>query len=164
MKSDSERCSLSVRLPSETIKRIETSGEVPSAWLRQAVRLRMEREQQAGNTLDAVDGRMNRLEQEVAQLRKEIVKLQQSETIVQAALLEMRRTLTAIQQNQAAAQQNQVELRRSLERMDAGFGNAFNALGSSLLVALSQQLRELVKAQEEPPKRPLPPILPRTRL
>lgn len=55
MKSESERRSLSVRLPSETIKRIETSGEVPSAWLRQAVRLRMEREQQAGNTLDAVD-------------------------------------------------------------------------------------------------------------
>jgi hypothetical protein len=33
--------------------------------LRRAVRLRMEREQQAGNTLDAVDARMNRLEQEV---------------------------------------------------------------------------------------------------
>ena len=164
MKSESERYSLSVRLPSETIKRIETSGEVPSAWLRQAVRLRMEREQQAGNTLDAVDGRMNRLEQEVAQLRKEIVKLQQSESIVQAALLDMRRTLTAIQQNQSAIQQNQVELRHFLERIDAGLGNAFSALGSSLLVALSQQLRELVKAHEEPPKRPLPPILPRTRL
>jgi hypothetical protein len=59
---------------------------------------------------------------------------------------------------------NQVELRRSLEQMNAGFGHAFNTLGQSLLVALSQQLRELVKAHEEPPKRPLPPILPRTRL
>ena len=52
MKSESERYSLSVRLPSETIKRIETSGERPSDWLRRAVRLRMERERQAGNTLD----------------------------------------------------------------------------------------------------------------
>ena len=100
MKSESERCSLSVRLPSETIKRIETSGEVPSAWLRQAVRLRMEREQQAGNTLDAVDARMNRLEQEVVQLRKKMVKLQQLETIVQAALLDLRKNLMAVQQNQ----------------------------------------------------------------
>jgi hypothetical protein len=48
--------------------------------------------------------------------------------------------------------------------MNAGFGHAFSALGQSLMVALSQQLRELVKAHEEPPKRPLPPILPRTRL
>jgi hypothetical protein len=72
--------------------------------------------------------------------------------------------LTAIQQHQAAAQQHHVELRRSLEQMNAGFGHAFNTLGSSLMVALSQQLRELLKAQEEPPKRPLPPILPRTRL
>ena len=155
MKSESERYSLSVRLPSETIKRIETSGERPSDWLRRAVRLRMEREQQAGNTLDAVDGRMNRLEQEVAQLRKEIVKLQQSETIVQAALLDMRK--------------NHVELRRSLEQMNAGFGHAFNTLGSSLMVALGRQLDQYLqkltaKAEEEPPKRPLPPILPRTRL
>ena len=64
----------------------------------------------------------------------------------------------------AAAQQNQVELRRSLDQTNAGFGHAFTALGQSLLVALSQQLRELVKAHEEPPKRPLPPPLPRTRL
>ena len=169
MKSESERYSLSVRLPSETIKRIETSGERPSDWLRRAVRLRMEREQQAGNTLDAVDGRMNRLEQEVAQLRKEIAKLQQSESIVQAALLELRKTLTAIQQHQAAAQQHHVELRRSLEQMNAGFGHAFNTLGSSLMVALGRQLDQYLqkltaKAEEEPPKRPLPPILPRTRL
>lgn len=92
------------------------------------------------------------------------MKLQQSESIVQAALLDMRRTLTAIQQNQAAIQQNQVELRRFLERIDAGFGNAFSALGSSLLVALSQQLRELVKVEDEPPPFKLPPVPPRTRL
>jgi chromosome segregation ATPase len=157
MKSESERRSLSVRLPSEMIERIEKSGEVPSAWLRQAVRLRMDREQQAGNTLDAVDARMNRLEQEVAQLRKEIVKLQQLETIVQSALLDLRKTLTAVQQNQ-------VEFRHLLERQDASFGVALNTLGSSLLAALSQQLRELVKAPEEPPRRLIPPAPPRTRL
>lgn len=157
MKSESERYSLSVRLPSETIERIEKSGEAPSAWLRQAVRLRMEREQQAGNTLDAVDGRMGRLEQEVAQLRKEIARLQQSESITQAMLAELRKTL-------ATVQQNQVELGRSLDQINAGFGHAFTTLGQSLLVALGQQLRELVKTREESPKRPLPPPLPRTQL
>jgi cell division protein FtsB len=94
MKPNSERYSLSVRLPPETIHCIEKSGEVSSNWLRQAVCLRLEREQQAGNTLDTVDMRMNRLEQEVTQLRKEIVKLQQSEAITQATQSEMRKTLT----------------------------------------------------------------------
>jgi chromosome segregation ATPase len=169
MKSESERYSLSVRLPSETIKRIETSGERPSDWLRRAVRLRMEREQQAGNTLDAVDGRMNRLEQNGADLRREIAKLQQSESIVQAALLELRRTLTAIQQHQAAAQQHHVELRRSLEQMNAGFGHAFNTLGSSLMVALGRQLDQYLqkltaKAEEDPPVKRWPPAPPRTQL
>jgi chromosome segregation ATPase len=105
---------------------------------------------------------MNRLEQEVAQLRKEIVKLQQSESIVQAALLELRKTLTAIQQHH-------VELRRSLEQMNAGFGHAFNTLGSSLMVALGRQLDQYLqkltaKAEEDPPVKRWPPAPPRTQL
>ena len=51
----------------------------------------------AGTRTPPPTRRMNRLEQEVAQLRKEIAKLQQSESIVQAALLDMRKTLTAVQ-------------------------------------------------------------------
>lgn len=159
MKSESERYSLSVRLPSETIKRIETSGERPSDWLRRAVRLRMEREQQAGNTLDAVDGRMGRLEQEATQLRKEIAKLQQSDATLQALLADLRKVL-------ATVQKNQVEVHALLVGIDRNFGNALNALGPSLLAVLSQQLRDILKAkdEEEPPPFKLPPIPPRTRL
>ena len=145
------------RVNADAVKAIQKSGESAPDWFRQAARNRLESERNSGNPHAAADARMDRSEPEIAQLRKEIAKLQQSETIVQAALLDMRRTLTAVQQNQ-------VELRRSLEQMNAGFGHAFSALGQSLMVALSQQLRELVKAHEEPPKRPLPPILPRTRL
>ena len=146
-----------VGVNADMAKAIQKSGESAGDWFRQAARNRLESERNGGNPHAAGDGRIDRSEPEIAQLRKEIAKLQQSETIVQAALLDMRRTLTAVQQNQ-------VELRRSLEQMNAGFGHAFSALGQSLMVALSQQLRELVKAHEEPPKRPLPPILPRTRL
>ena len=112
---------------------------------------------------------MNRLEQNGADLRKEIAKLQQSESIVQAALLDLRKTLTAIQQHQAAAQQHHVELRRSLEQMNAGFGHAFNTLGSSLMVALGRQFDQYLqkltaKAEEDPPVKRLPPAPPRTQL
>ena len=153
-----------VGVNADMAKAIQKSGESAGDWFRQAARNRLESERNSGNPPAAGDGRIDRSEPEIAQLRREIAKLQQSESIAQAALLDLRKTLTAIQQHQAAAQQHQVELRRSLEQMNAGFGHAFNTLGQSLMVALSQQLRELVKAQEEPPKRPLPPILPRTRL
>jgi predicted nucleic acid-binding Zn-ribbon protein len=148
---------LTVRVNAEVVSAIQKSGQSAPDWLRQAARNRIDDERQAETPTGKLEKQVAALQQRIDDLkkdgidtRKEIARLQQSETIVQAALLDMRK--------------NHVELRRSLEQMNAGFGHAFNALGQSLLVALSQQLRELVKAQEEPPKRPLPPILPRTRL
>ena len=148
---------LTVRVNAEVVGAIQKSGQSAPDWLRQAARSRIDGERQAETPTGKLEKQVAALQQRIDDLkkdgidtRKEIARLQQSETIVQAALLDMRK--------------NQVELRRSLEQMNAGFGHAFTALGQSLLVALSQQLRELVKAHEEPPKRPLPPPLPRTRL
>ena len=148
---------LTVRVNAEVVGAIQKSGQSAPDWLRQAARNRIDGERQAETPIGklekqvaALQQRIDDLKQDGIHLRNEIAKLQQSESIVQAALLDMRK--------------NQVELRRSLDQMNAGFGHAFTALGQSLLVALDQQLRELVKAHEEPPKRPLPPPLPRTRL
>ena len=148
---------LTVRVNAEVVGAIQKSGQSAPDWLRQAARNRIDGERQAETPTSklekqvaALQQRIDDLKQDGIHLRNEIAKLQQSESIVQAALLDMRK--------------NQVELRRSLEQMNAGFGHAFTALGQSLLVALGQQLRELVKAHEEPPKKPLPPPLPRTRL
>jgi hypothetical protein len=151
-----------LRLNEDTLTAIRKSGQNTSDWFRGAARNRLEGERNSGNPHDAADGRMDRPEQEMVQLRKEIAKLQQSEAIVQAALLDLRKTLAAVQQHQAAAQHHHVELRRSLEQMNAGFGHAFNTLGSSLMVALGQQLdRHLqtltAKAEESPPVKIWPP-------
>ena len=148
---------LTVRVNAEVVGAIQKSGQSAPDWLRQAARNRIDGERQAETPAGKLEKQIAALQQRIDDLkkdgidtRKEIARLQQSESIVQAALLDMRK--------------NQVELRRSLDQMNAGFGHAFTALGQSLLVALDQQLRELVKAHEEPPKRPLPPPLPRTRL
>ena len=148
---------LTVRVNAEVVGAIQKSGQSAPDWLRQAARNRIDGERQAETPTSklekqvaALQQRIDDLKQDGIHLRNEIAKLQQSESIVQAALLDMRK--------------NQVELRRFLDQMNAGFGHAFTALGQSLLVALGQQLRELVKAHEEPPKKPLPPPLPRTRL
>ncbi len=121
---------VTVRLNKTTVTAIQKSGQSASDWLRQAARNRIDGERQTETPtgklekqMAALQQRIDDLKQDGIHLRNEIAKLQQSESIVQAALLDMRK--------------NQVELRRSLEQMNAGFGHAFTALGQSLLVALS---------------------------
>ena len=149
-------------LSESTVAAIRKSGQNTSDWLRQAAQTRLDQER-------GKDTAHGKLEKQIEGLQKEVARLQQSESIVQAALLELRKTLAAVQQNQAAAQQHHVELRRSLEQVNAGFGHAFNALGSSLMVALGRQLdRHLqkltAKAEEGPPVKRWPPAPPRTQL
>ncbi len=143
-----------LRLSESMVAAIRKSGQNTSDWLRQAAQTRLDQERGK----DAAHGK---LEKQIEGLQKEMARLQQSESIAQAALAEMRRTL-------AASQQNQVELRRSLDQLNAGFGHAFTTLGQSLLVALGQQLdryvQKLAAREDETPPFVLPPIPPRTRL
>ena len=145
------------RINAEVVGAIQKSGQSAPDWFRQAARNRIDGERRVETPTGKLEKQITALQQQTNGLQKEIARLQQSEAVAHATLAEMRKTLAAIQQNQ-------VELRRSLDQINAGFGHAFGALGQSLLVALGQQLRELVKAHEEPPKKPLPPPLPRTRL
>ena len=153
---------LTVRVNAEVINAIQKSGQSAPDWLRQAARNRIDGERQAETPAGKLEKQIAALQQRIDDLkkdgidtRKEIARLQQSESIVQAALLDMRK--------------NQVELRRSLEQMNAGFGHAFTALGQSLLIALGQQLDQhlqklTAKAEEGPPVKIWPPAPPRTRL
>ena len=86
MKSASGRYSLSVRLPAQSINRIEKSGENPSDWLRQAVQLRIEREQQASATVENIETRIGRLERDSAIIQREIAKIQQTQAVIQNTL------------------------------------------------------------------------------
>ena len=165
-----------VGVNADMAKAIQKSGESAGDWFRQAARNRIDGERQAETPTGKLEKQMAALQQHIDDLkkdgidtRKEIARLQQSESIVQAALLDLRKTLAAIQQNQAAAQQHHVELRRSLEQVNAGFGHAFNTLGSSLMVALGRQLDQhlqklTAKAEEGPPVKRWPPAPPRTQL
>ena len=153
---------LTVRVNAEMVGAIQKSGQSAPDWLRQAARNRIDGERQAETPTGKLEKQVAALRQRIDDLkkdgtdtRKDIARLQQSETLVQAALLDMRK--------------NQVELRRSLEQMSAGFGHAFTALGQSLLVALGQQLDQhlqklTAKAEEGPPVKIWPPAPPRTRL
>ena len=150
-----------VGVSADTATAIQKSGQSAPDWLRQAARSRIDGERQAETPTGQLEKQVAALQQRIDDLkkdgidtRKEIARLQQSESIVQAALLDMRK--------------NQVELRRSLDQINAGFGHAFTTLGQSLLVALGQQLdryvQKLAAREDETPPFVLPPIPPRTRL
>ncbi len=148
------------RVNDDTVKAIRKSGQSAPDWLRQAARNRIDSERQAETPTSHLEKQLAALQQPIddlkqngADLRREIVKLQQSDAIAQAAQAEMRKALATIQNNQVA-------LHRELADLDKNFGDTLNRVGPALLSALSQML----KAHEEPPKRPLPPPLPRTRL
>jgi len=90
---------VTVRLNRATVTAIQKSGQSASDWLRQAVRSRLESERQTGATANAEEKQLEALKQNGADLRREIVKLQQSDAIAQAAWLDLRKTLAAVQQN-----------------------------------------------------------------
>ncbi|MBK8751744.1 MAG: hypothetical protein IPL99_08865 [Candidatus Competibacteraceae bacterium] len=156
MKS-SLRNQFSVRLDQAAYKTIQTSGQKPADWLRQAVEWRIENERQAISALATLEKRIGKLEQQGTENQQGILKLQQSDAITQATQSEMRKILTQIQKNQ-------VNFHEMLATIDQSFGESLEQLGQSLLNALGPQLRERVKVQEEPPRRIIPPAPPRTRL
>lgn len=156
MKS-SLRNQFSVRLDQSAYKTIQTSGQKPADWLRQAVEWRIENERQAISALTALEKRIGKLEQQGTENQQGILKLQQLDAITQATQSEMRKTLTQIQKNQVA-------FHDMLTAIDQSFGESLEQLGQSLLNALSQPLRERAKVQEEPPVKQWPAAPPRTRL
>jgi len=145
----------------DTVNAIRTSGESAPGWLRQAARIRLESERGHEVPTNPLEQRLAALERRIEAVQKEIAQLPPSTAVVQSAQAEMRKALMTIQHNQA-------ELQRTLIEMEKGIGHTLATLGPTLLAALSQQLHPqwpaMVKTHEEPPKRPLPPVLPRTRL
>lgn len=146
-----------LRLRESTVAAIRKSGQNTSDWLRQAAQTRLDQER-------GKDTAHGKLEKQIEGLQKEIARLQQSESIVQAALAEMRKMLAAIQHNQA-------ELQRALVAMENGIGHTLAALGPTLLAAIDRQIDQhaqaaldAAKAKEERLRALVPPAPPRTRL
>ena len=148
---------VTVRLNKTTVTAIQKSGQSASDWLRQAARNRIDGERQTETPT-------GKLEKQIEDLQKEVARLQQADTIAQAAQAEMRKVLVAIQGNQT-------ELRRALVAMENGIGNTLAALGPTLLAAINQQIDQhaqaaldAAKAKEERLRALVPPAPPRTRL
>ena len=155
---------MGTRLPTETMKVIKASGEKPSDWLRGAVQLRLEREEQATTTVNRLEKQLATLEQHadslkesVTGMRKDLTRLHQSDAITQATLADMQKGLGVLEKNQHV-------LHKMLNDLNQTMRQQFQSLGMSLLTELSQQLQDMAKIEEEPSAFKMKPVPPRTRL
>lgn len=146
-----------VRLNDIAIGMMRKSGESPSHWLRQAVQLRLENEQQATTTVNKVDNEIASLKQKVTDNQQGILRLQQSDAVMQAILADMQKGLGVLEKNQHVLHEMLIDLSQSMRQQ-------FQALGTSLLTDLREQLQDLAKAQEEPELFKVQKAPPRTRL
>lgn len=146
-----------VRLDVAGEKAILKSGQKPSDWLRQAAEWRIEKEQAPEATKSPVElvvGAFKRdlesLKEAVRETRKEILRVQQAQTMQASELAAMKKMLP--------------ELQRSLVKLDQDFGDSLIELGASLLKGVSELLKADAAARAEREIPHFPPPLPRRGL
>lgn len=139
------------------------SGETRADWIRKAAQIRLEQENRNDAPLDVLKGKLNSLQHHLNELTAQIKTLKNDQAKTHLTALSTESEVVHLAKLAAFVRQNQLELTHVLNQMDKNFSHAVNQLGPSLLVLLSQQLRDLIhveRAKEEKP-RPRPPVPPR---
>lgn len=141
-----------VRLGVAGEKAILKSGQNPSDWLRQAADWRIEKEQAPEAIKSPVElavGALKRdfesLKEDMRETRKEILRVQQAQTMQASELAAIKKMLP--------------ELQRSLIKLDQDFGDSLIELGASLLKGVDELLKAeaAARAEREIPYFPPPP-------
>ena len=157
---------MTVRLSPALGRVIEQSGEGGPEWLRKAAQIRIERENQKDTLLGAVQGQLKSLQAHVDELTAALKNVQGEIGKAHGSVIGAETQVRALAQVVTFVRQNQLELSGVLTQMDKNVSHAVTQLGPSLLVVLSQQLRDLIHAETEQKERPKnrPPLYPRTSL
>ena len=145
---------------------ISRSGQTAQEWLREAAQWRLKQEAQETSPLDAVRQQLKSLQAHVDELTAALKNVQGEIGKAHGSVIGAETQVRALAQVVAFVRQNQLELSGVLTQMDKNVSHAVTQLGPSLLVVLSQQLRDLIHAETEQKERPKnrPPLYPRTSL
>lgn len=146
-----------VTVPQEVMRDILKSGQTPQMWLREAAQQRVMKEHREEPPLERVERLLTNAQKhiddlttELKHVKHELAKLHITAMRTESQLLDARKRITAVWENQR-------DTSGLLGQMDENFSHAVNQLGPSLLVVLSQQLRDLIqvetaKSKEKEPK------------
>lgn len=155
---------LTLRIGAEVERAIALSGERGSDWLREAARLRLEQEQQKETPLKRVENRLKGLQLHVDELAKKVQTLTAEVGKSRIDLVYLKADAATILQDHHAIYQLQRDASAFLKQMDRNWVHAADRLGPNLLVVLSQQLRDLIRAENEKERWARLPIPPRQGL
>lgn len=155
---------LTLRIGAEVERAIALSGERGSDWLREAARLRLEQEQQKETPLKRVEHRLKGLQLHVDELAKKVQTLTAEVGKSRIDLVYLKADAATILQDNHAIYQLQRDASAFLKQMDRNWVHAADRLGPNLLVVLSQQLRDLIRAENEKERWARLPIPPRQGL
>ncbi len=131
----------------EIVKVIQKSGMNPADWLREAAQMRMEQENSEDTPLGAVQRQLKSLQKHVDELTAELKNVKHELGKSHITLIGAESQLVDVRKLVAFVRQNQLDLSGLLGQMDKNFSHAVNQLGPSLLVLLSQQLRDLIQVE-----------------
>ena len=152
---------ITVRLTPSMGRVIEQSGESGPAWLRKAAQLRMAQETPEDAPLGAIQRQLKSFQKQVDELTAELQnvkgELGKGHGVLIAAVKQLIESTQDANHQGAAVRKNQYELSKLMTDMDKTIGHAMEKLGPTLLVVLSQQLRDLIqvetaKSKEKEPK------------
>lgn len=155
---------LTCRIGPDVEDAMALSGETRADWIRKAAQMRLDQENRNDAPLDVLKGKLNSLQHYLNELTAEIKTLKNDQAKTHITALGTQSEVVNLSKQSAFVRQNQLELTHVLNQMDKNFSHAVTQLGPSLLLLLSEKLRDLIQAEiaKAPPKpKPLPPLPPR---
>jgi septal ring factor EnvC (AmiA/AmiB activator) len=138
---------ITVRLTPSVWRVIQQSGERGPDWLREAIQMRIEQENPADTPLGLAQKQLKSLQQHVDELTTELKNVKHEFGKSHITLIGTESQLLDLRKLVVSVRQNQIDSSGLLSQMDKNFSHAVNQLGSTLLVVLSQQLRDLIQVE-----------------
>lgn len=157
-----------VTVPQEVMREILKSGQTPQVWLREAAEQRLLKEHHEEPPLERVEALLKNMQKHVGDLTTELKNVKgdlgKGHGVLIAAVKQLIESTQDAHHQGVAVRKNQYELSKLMTDMDKNIGHAMEKMGPTLLVVLSQQLRDLIQVEtakhkeKEPKHNPRFPI------
>lgn len=154
-------------LKKEVAQAVLRSGKTTQDWLREAAQMRLDKEQQVEPPLERVEQRLRVLQKHIDDLTTELKNVKgefgKGHGVLVGAVKQLIESSQDATQQAAAVRKNQHDLSNLMAQIHKDIGVGIEKLGPTLLLVLSQQLRDLIQVElaktqgkESTPKARLP--------
>ncbi len=140
-----------VTVSQEVIQDIVRSGQTPQAWLRTAAQQRLMREHREEPPLERVERLLEIAQKHINDLTTELKNVKgefgKGHGVLIGAVKQLIESSQDATQQAAAVRRNQHDLSNLMAQIHQDIGVSIEKLGPTLLLVLSQQLRDLIQVE-----------------